>query len=947
MNYPWKAQWIWTADVDRHPRHQAVVARRRFTLASIASATLRLSADTRYRLWINGVWVTDGPGRSWPAHHRFDHFDATPFLVNGENVIAVEVLHVGFATMQSVPQEAALLVQLDVSDVRGRITTIASDATWCIRPVAGLRADTARMMITMEAVEWRDLRADPDDLISLACDEASWPQATAWHAAEGGPWGDLQPREVPQEIRIPRFPVAVVEALQVERAAFQVGFDLKALCYAQDRTANFARIMGVMATVMVSTRAQTLRIVSPIPGELTLRVGGELVHAGELHVRRGDNLVTIAALGEGHLYDTVFGFETWDGITLRHPWSASELPWLWIGPFAPLVEPIDNATHTTRSVPQPEATALVTSLASAPNALRLRELTSSTPTQSAILRVDPWVDFRSRVISGVLPPVDLAPLTGSGVSAVALAPTTQGDREYCLDLGLVSVGYVALDCTAAAGTVIDVMLVEHRLDDGRPQHTDGHRNGLRVICRAGRNRFVSRRRRGGRFMYVIIRESRAAITLHDVHLVEARYPTVEHGSFRCTDPHLTRIWQIGARTLALCMEDTYTDCPLYEQVLWVGDLRHEALGAHDAFGSYDLTLRSLRLAAESLDGLPMPGSQVPSGWNVLLPAWSLLWVQAVDEFAWHSGDRKGATDLWPAVERTLRYALSCCATNEQGLMTIHAWNFLDWTGIDTDSDTVLHNSLLLCGAIQAARRLARWLGKKVAWLERGEDNIRLALHHSWDRRLGGWPDAIRANGVPSTSTCQHTAALGLSYDVLPHASARRAALGALLAPPEGLVQVGSPFALHFILEALIASGKVAEAVAIMRERWGPMVDAGASTCWETFPGWEKDKPTRSHCHGWSAGPVHLLLKTVLGVSPTAHGWTSALISPHPVNGLTQASGAVATPHGPLRVSWQRTDSTLTLTITAPATVHWTVARNPDWRGIRRITVNGTTWRQGA
>ena len=101
MNYPWKAQWIWTADVDRHPRHQAVVARRRFTLASIASATLRLSADTRYRLWINGVWVTDGPGRSWPAHHRFDHFDATPFLVNGENVIAVEVLHVGFATMQS------------------------------------------------------------------------------------------------------------------------------------------------------------------------------------------------------------------------------------------------------------------------------------------------------------------------------------------------------------------------------------------------------------------------------------------------------------------------------------------------------------------------------------------------------------------------------------------------------------------------------------------------------------------------------------------------------------------------------------------------------------------------------------------------------------------------------------------------------------------------------
>jgi len=387
------------------------------------------------------------------------------------------------------------------------------------------------------------------------------------------------------------------------------------------------------------------------------------------------------------------------------------------------------------------------------------------------------------------------------------------------------------------------------------------------------------------------------------------------------------------------MEDTYTDCPLYEQVLWVGDLRHEARSAHDAFASYEITLRSLRLAAETLDYLPLPGSQVPSGWNGQLPAWSLLWVEAVDDYARHSGDRSGVTALLPAVERTLRHAVSCCRPAD-GLMTVHAWNFLDWTGIDNDSDTVLHNSLLLVGALASFQRTAAWLGRRVSWAATAEHHLRQALQHAWDPRLGGWPDAIHDEGRVSTSTCQHTAAFGLSYEVLPTAKAKATALRALLAPAAGMTTVGSPFALQFVIEALLAVGKTSEAIAIIRDRWGPMVDAGATTCWETFPGWEKDKPTRGHCHGWSAGPVHLLLRTILGVTPASYGWSQATISPHPVNGLTHAEGAVATPHGPLRVAWKRSGTTLHLSVDAPAAITWTMARNPDWRGIRTVMVNG-------
>ena len=57
--------------------------------------------------------------------------------------------------------------------------------------------------------------------------------------------------------------------------------------------------------------------------------------------------------------------------------------------------------------------------------------------------------------------------------------------------------------------------------------------------------------------------------------------------------------------MKLCMEDTFTDCPLYEQTLWVGDARNEGLFAMSVFGAYDLVRRCIRLAGQSLERFPL------------------------------------------------------------------------------------------------------------------------------------------------------------------------------------------------------------------------------------------------------------------------------------------------------------------------------------------------------
>ena len=86
----------------------------------------------------------------------------------------------------------------------------------------------------------------------------------------------------------------------------------------------------------------------------------------------------------------------------------------------------------------------------------------------------------------------------------------------------------------------------------------------------------------------------APVRIQSLRLVESTYPVVEEGTFRCSDLELEKVYEISRRTLKLCMEDTFTDCPLYEQTLWVGDARSESLFAMSCFGAYDLVRRCIR-----------------------------------------------------------------------------------------------------------------------------------------------------------------------------------------------------------------------------------------------------------------------------------------------------------------------------------------------------------------
>ena len=67
---------------------------------------MRITADSRYELYVNGTFVGHGPVRAWPSPWPVDEYDVRHLLRAGRNVVGVLVTHFGISTFQYLHDEA-------------------------------------------------------------------------------------------------------------------------------------------------------------------------------------------------------------------------------------------------------------------------------------------------------------------------------------------------------------------------------------------------------------------------------------------------------------------------------------------------------------------------------------------------------------------------------------------------------------------------------------------------------------------------------------------------------------------------------------------------------------------------------------------------------------------------------------------------------------------------
>ncbi len=96
----WSAEWIWL-DEEQAPKdgkpYRLVYFRRSFDVPEDAAVRLSVdvSADSRYRLYLNGEPVSIGPCRGAAGTHYYESVELTARLKPGRNVLAAKVLHFG------------------------------------------------------------------------------------------------------------------------------------------------------------------------------------------------------------------------------------------------------------------------------------------------------------------------------------------------------------------------------------------------------------------------------------------------------------------------------------------------------------------------------------------------------------------------------------------------------------------------------------------------------------------------------------------------------------------------------------------------------------------------------------------------------------------------------------------------------------------------------------
>ncbi len=948
LAFNFNAHWIWKEQSDRTPYNQTIVTRKNVELGLYDNGIIRITADSYYRLFINGQWIADGPCRSWANHYRYDEIDVTGFLQTGNNEIKIISSFFGAGVLTRQVTEAGLLAQLDIKNGNQTVKTVGTDATWDVAEITAWRSNTPKISLNMGPFENYDARLDGS---------LNYSKAQEVYSVNAGPWKDLQQRDVALMTKDPFSFKTFYDAKVVKAEGNHFCLPAARLTHPDIIEANSKVSMFCgMATVITLEEDQTVEIITEgfraSRGRgFTVSVDGKTIKSGIYPLSAGRHLILAFsdAKNDHHGKEKILRIVNPDveNYALTNPLDGDyENPWCYI-PFNEMGYAKDDFEYFIDNERDPEIKAAndayrdkikVLMQAISDEKSFKRELAGQAINipSTEMFMVDTYWRFKDReVLESALDLVkNPRGLMYDNTEYTTIYPSGNGDVELCYDLGEQNVGYYNFELISEAGVEIDIAGIEYIFPDGKLAHTGYYRNSMHYITKEGLNKFTSLKRRSGRYIFLTLRNFNQAVKIRHFNLIASTYPVKYIGSFRCSDPLLDQIWDISTRTLKLCMEDTYTDCPLYEQAFWVGDSRNEALFGFPVFGATDIARRGITLAAQGMDISPIAACQGPNNWNVHLPAWSFLWGISVWDYYWYSGDKAFVKETFPAVIKNLQGAESLL--NEDGLFSGPFWNMFDWSGADQNHDVVLHNTMFMVGAINAALKCADAIddNSQTAWLTALRNKLVDKLNSLWDEEKQSYPDAIWVDGTISPSICTHTSFLSILYDIIKEEN-YEAALENTLSPRKEMVKIGSPFAFLYLYETLEKVGREQEFIDFIYKDYEPMVYDGETTVRERLG---TGNSHRSRSHAWSSSPNLFLNTIITGIKQTAPASKVFDISPGIMNGITWADGTVATPYGPLSVHWKIEGENLKVNIKAPKEVKTTFVENGTHRDLTPVIV---------
>lgn len=494
--------------------------------------------------------------------------------------------------------------------------------------------------------------------------------------------------------------------------------------------------------------------------------------------------------------------------------------------------------------------------------------------------------------------------------------------QILLDNKHLTTGYLSIMLSKGKNSEIEIGYAESLYTDEKTA-AKGNRDEVtgkkfigyqdKIIADGGNNRNITTLWwRTWRYINLSITTGDEPLIFEDIYGTTSRYPFENKSSFSAPEnEYLSKILDVGWRTARLCANETYMDCPYYEQLQYFGDARIQAMvtmyNTHDNY----MVKNALEQGRQSIiaDGITM--SRYPSGLHQFISSFSLWWICSGHDYWMYRGDETYLKSLLPAYRGILAW-YEQWLKDDYSLNYVPYWFFADWSNgfptgepIREKEGNSAFQDLLYIIALESAAQMEDSFGMKS--MAKHYQDISSNIRRTFNSKYWNASRELFADTHDHRNYSQHVNTLAILAKIIEGDEA--ANLMIKLLNDKSLTQATIYFR-YYLHQALKKSG-MGDLFLNNLQIWKDQLSLGLTT-WA-----EQPEPSRSDCHAWGASPNIEFYRIVLGIDSDSPGFRRIRIAPS-LSMLKEVSGSMPHPEGSISVSYKLSETgTFTASIDLP------------------------------
>jgi len=490
-----------------------------------------------------------------------------------------------------------------------------------------------------------------------------------------------------------------------------------------------------------------------------------------------------------------------------------------------------------------------------------------------------------------------------------------------LDQTFLTNAYVTFNFSKGKGAGISLGYAETLYDKGSNGRKKSNRNEVEgkdfigridslVADGSNEQSFSTLNFRTYRYIRMIVHTKDEALIIEDLYGTFTGYPFKQKAIFKTDNPEIKQILDIGWRTARLNAWETYTDCPYYEQLQYIGDTRIQAMVSYYYSGDDRLARNAITLMDHSRLPEGVTLSRYPSHSTQIISTFSLWYIGMLHDYWMYRDDMDFIRDKLTGARAILEF-FGKYQQGDGSLKNTPYWTFVDWAGNmgwgpkGSDGSALIFDLQLLL-AYQWASRMEAKIGLQIyadMYNKKAAQLKETIQRKYWDSSKGLFADTKEKNRFS-----QHANSLAILAGMVKDTDMPN--FGKILLTDSTLTQCTVYFK-YYLHQALVKAGMGNDFMNWL-DIWRQNIKVGMTT-------WAEDsnlETVRSECHAWGSSPNIEFFRVVLGIDSDAPGFGKIRINPH-LGSMQEVGGEIPHPKGNVAVSYKLDKKNWNINIVLP------------------------------